>query len=315
MGITLAFVLRVSYKYIMKPFKNIVFTSVVLMIIWPGTQFIQAREKVELKVQKVAENLHCISNTGGNIAALQADRKLLLIDAGLPGLADEVAEALYGFSPFPVKILINTHHHRDHTGGNAVLGKQGFIIAHENCRSYMMAGLKPEESPAGIGIPSETLKTVKEIQWGSETIRLIHLGPGHTGGDIVVVFTRARVIHTGDLFFNGIAPYIDVKNGSHTGNWIKSIRSLAKIYPEFTVIPGHGAVTDMNEFLKFADYLEYLRKEVKKAILAGKNRDQTMETVDVTAYRHLNEYGKFMTLKNNIGWIFDELTRNSARHE
>jgi len=307
--LTLAFVLRVSYKYIMKPFKYIVLTIVVLMIIWPGSLSIQGREKIELKVQKVAENLHCISNAGGNIAVLQADKKLLLIDAGLPSLSDEVAETLYGFSPFPVKLLINTHYHRDHTGGNAVLGKQALIMAHENSRQYMMDGLKPEESPQNIGIPSEIVKTVKEIKWGTETIRLIHFGPGHTGGDMVVIFSRARVIHTGDLFFNGIAPYIDVKNGSDTGNWIKTIRCLAKTYPEFTVIPGHGAVTDMKEFLKFADYLKYLRKEVKKAILAGKNRNQAMETVDVTAYKHLNEYGDFMTRKNNIGWIFDELTQ------
>jgi glyoxylase-like metal-dependent hydrolase (beta-lactamase superfamily II) len=274
-----------------------------------GNQSVKARDKVELKVQKVAENLHCISNAGGNIAVLQADRKLLLIDAGLPLVADDVTQTLYGFSPFPVKMLINTHYHRDHTGGNAVLGKEALILAHENCRRTLTDGLKPEESPAGLGIPTETFKTVKEIKWGAETIRLIHFGPGHTGGDIVVIFNRARVIHTGDLFFNGIAPYIDVKNGSDTGNWVKTIRCLAKTYPEFTVIPGHGPVADMNTFLKFADYLEYLRTEVKKAILAGKSRDQAMESVDLTAYAHMMEKGNFMTRKNNIGWIYDEMTR------
>jgi cyclase len=274
-----------------------------------GNLSVQAREKIELKVQKVGENLHCISNAGGNIAVLQADRKLLLIDAGLPLLADDVTQTLYGFSPFPVKILINTHYHRDHTGGNAVLGKDALILGHENCRGYMTKGLKPEESPDDLGIPTETFKTVKEIKWGAETIRLIHFGPGHTGGDIVVIFNRARVIHTGDLFFNGMAPYIDAKNGSDTGNWVKTIRCLAKTYPEFTVIPGHGPVADMKAFLKFAGYLEFLRNEVKKAILSGKTRDQAMEQIDVSAYQHLMERGNFMTRKNNIGWIYDEMTR------
>ncbi len=293
----------------MKTYTYFLLIIVLFMFLMPGSVSIQAREKVELKVQKITENLHCISNAGGNIAILQADRKLLLIDAGHARLADDVSETLYGFSPFPVKMLINTHYHRDHTGGNPVLGKQALILAHENCRQSMMAGLKPEESPANIGIPSETFKTEKEIKWGNETIRLIHFGPGHTNGDIVVVFTNAMVVHTGDLFFNGIAPYIDVKNGSDTGNWIKTIRLLAKTYPDFTVIPGHGPITDMKEFSKFADYLEYLRQEVQKAIAAGTTRDQAMETVDVTAYKHLEEKGNFMTRKNNIGWIYDELSR------
>jgi glyoxylase-like metal-dependent hydrolase (beta-lactamase superfamily II) len=294
----------------MKTYKYFLLNIVLFMILLPGSVSILAREKIELKVHKVTENLHCISNAGGNIAVLQADRKLLLIDAGHARLADDVSETLYGFSPFPVKMLINTHYHRDHTGGNPVLGKNAVIIAHENCRLSMMAGLQPEESPAGIGIPSETFKTEKEIKWGNETIRLIHFGPGHTNGDIVVIFTKARVVHTGDLFFNGIAPYIDVKNGSDTGNWIKTIRLLVKTYPDFTVIPGHGPITDMKTFLKFADYLEYLRQEVKKTIVAGKTRDQAMESVDVTAYNHLIEHGNFMTRKNNIGWIYDELIRH-----
>ena len=153
------------------------------MFLMPGSVSIQAREKIELKVHKVTENLHCIFNAGGNIAILQADRKLLLIDAGHARLADDVSETLYGFSPFPVKMLINTHYHRDHTGGNPVLGKNAVIIAHENCYLSMMAGLQPEESPAGIGIPSGIFKTEKEIKWRNETIRLIYFGPGHTGGD------------------------------------------------------------------------------------------------------------------------------------
>jgi cyclase len=274
-----------------------------------GPDSVQAREKVELKVQKVTENLHCISNAGGNIAVLEADKKLLLIDAGLPGLAEEVAVKLYGFSPFPVKMIINTHCHRDHTGGNAILGKDVEIMSHKNCRDSMLANLKPEESARGTGVPSLTFEKQAGVQWGSERIFLIYSGPGHTDGDTVVVFTGSRVIHTGDLFFNGMAPYIDVKGGSDTGNWVKTIRHLAQTYPDFTVIPGHGPVADMKAFLKFADYLEDLRQKVQKAIAAGKTREQAMESIDVSAYNDLADKGNFMTVKNNIGWIYDELTR------
>lgn len=293
----------------MKKTKYLAVTTVCLFILLSSTLSLQGREKTELKVQKVADNLHCISNAGGNIAVLEADNKLLLIDAGYARTAGDVAQKLYTFSPFPVKMLINTHHHRDHTGGNPVLGKDAEIIAHANCRKSMMAGLQPEESPKQMGIPALTFKKEKEIRWGDETIRLIYFGPGHTNGDIVVVFPGAKVIHTGDLFFNGMAPYIDVKSGSDTGVWVKTIRHLAETHPDFTVIPGHGPITDMKAWSRFADYLETLRNRVKKAIAAGKTREQAMETIDVSAFNDLSERGNFMTRKNNIGWIYDELTR------
>ena len=114
------------------------------------------------------------------------------------------------------------------------------------------------------------------LKLGEETIHLIHFGPAHTSGDTVLIFDKAKVVHTGDLFFYGVPPYIDVKDGSNTQNWVNTIGKLAEKYPDFKVIPGHGPVTTMPEYVKFGEYLRYLRKEVAAAIQAGKTKEQPL---------------------------------------
>ncbi len=115
--------------------------------------------------------------------------------------------------------------------------------------------------------------------------------------------------NTGDLFFHEITPYIDVRDGCDTENWIRTIETLCKKYPDYKIIPGHGKVTDAKQFLRFAGYLKYLRKEVAAAVKAGKTREQTMKSIDVKDFQWLKEHGDFFTKKNNIGWIYDEMTR------
>jgi glyoxylase-like metal-dependent hydrolase (beta-lactamase superfamily II) len=160
-----------------------------------------------------------------------------------------------------------------------------------------------------MGIPKITYVKEMCFQFDSEPVRLEWHGSAHTSGDTIVIFEKSKVIHTGDLFFNGSAAYIDVKDGSQTQNWIHIIRKIARKYPDFIVIPGHGPVSDMKGWLEFADYLQFIRDQVIAAIKAGKTREQAMESIDLERYKHLKEKGNFITKKNNIGWIYDELTR------
>jgi glyoxylase-like metal-dependent hydrolase (beta-lactamase superfamily II) len=117
------------------------------------------------------------------------------------------------------------------------------------------------------------------------------------------------VIHAGDLFFHGMPPYIDVNDGSDTKNWVRTIHSLAEKHPDFQVIPGHGKVTNMKEFVKFADYLNALIKEVSAAIKAGKTKEQAVESIDLSSFTYIQDQGEFLTKKKNIEWVYDEMTR------
>ncbi|MDQ1355354.1 MAG: cyclase, partial [Acidobacteriota bacterium] len=215
-------------------------------------------------------------------------------------------------APLKIKYLINTHYHFDHTGNNEALGKHAeTIIMHPNCIASLIKSLNEKATENTFISKIQTWTQDMVINLGGETVRLLHFGSGHTAGDLVVVFEKAKVLQTGDLFFNGMPAYIDIKDGADTGNWVKTIETLCKQYPDYKIIPGHGEVTTAKDWLAFADYLKYLRKETAAAIKAGKTKEQAVESINTDQFKQIkaNERGKFMTIKTNIGWIYDEMTR------
>jgi glyoxylase-like metal-dependent hydrolase (beta-lactamase superfamily II) len=269
-----------------------------------------AQEEVTLEIEKVSGDVYCLSGAGGNIGILKTEAGLLVIDSGYEKTAEDVSKKITAFSPTPIKYLINTHYHGDHTGGNKVVGKDAVIIMHPNCKDSLTRSLGTKEAEKAYIAKVKPWKIGEVIELGEETVRLLHFGPGHTAGDIVVVFEKSKVLHTGDLFFNGMPPYIDVKDGANTGHWIRTIEALCTRYVDYKVIPGHGKVTTPEEYLKFADYLKLLRKKVTVAIAQGKTREQAMETIKVEGFENLKEFGNFLTIKNNIGWVYDEMTKS-----
>jgi glyoxylase-like metal-dependent hydrolase (beta-lactamase superfamily II) len=260
-------------------------------------------------VKQLTETVYCLHGETANIAVFIGDDALLVVDSEYPKTAPDLLQKIRGVSPLPIKYLINTHYHGDHTGGNSVLGEGAEIISHKNCQASFLKTLKPGDDPATKGAPQTTYTTDMSLQVSGQTIRLLHLNPAHTSGDTVVVFPAAKVLVAGDLFFHGMAPYIDVRDGADTANWVLTIRTLAEKYPDYQIIPGHGQETDMSAWLKFADYLEYLRKEVKKAIAAGQTKEQAQESIDTSRFTYIHDVGQFLTKKSNIGWLYDELTR------
>ena len=268
-----------------------------------------SQQEVTISIEKVAGDVFCLYGAGGNIGILEAKEGLLIVDSQYERIANEILGEIKKISPKKILFLINTHYHGDHVQGNSVIGKDARIISHKNCKDSYLKGKKPEELETDKGVPQETYEKEMILDLGTETVKLLHFGPGHTSGDTVVVFEKSGVIHAGDLFFYGLPPYIDVEDGSDTGNWIKTIGKLAEKYPDFQIIPGHGKITTMPEFMKFANYLRYLHNQVKTAIQAGKTKEQTIESIDLTAYSHIQDQGEFLTKKKNIEWIFDELIR------
>jgi len=285
------------------------FCIILIFVLSLTPAILEAQEELTLTLEKVSGDVYCLSGGGGNIGILKSGDALLVVDASYARTANDIMAEIQKLSPLSIRYLINTHYHGDHTGGNAIIGKGAEIISHTNCKASQVAGMKPEEREEGVGVPQKTFEKEMILKLGEETIHLIHFGPAHTSGDTVLVFDKAKVVHTGDLFFHGVPPYIDVKDGSNTENWVTTIGKLAETYPDFKVIPGHGPVTTMQEYVKFAEYLRYLRKEVAAAIQAGKTKEQAMESIDLSAFDHIKDRGEFLTKKKNIEWIYMELTR------
>lgn len=282
---------------------------ILFLFIVLGVSHLNAQEEVPITIENVAGAAYCLYGAGGNIGIYVGEDSLLIVDAQYARSADAVIEKIKELSPKKIQYLINTHYHGDHTSGNPIIGKDAEVISQENCKKSLLAGLKPENTPESIGVPNTTFDTEKAITLGNETVRLVHMGPAHTSGDTIVIFDKAKVIHVGDLFFQGVPPYIDVNDGSDTKNWVRTIHKLAEKYPNFQVIPGHGKVTNMKEYVKFADYLSALRKEVSAAIEAGKTKEQAVESIDLSSFDYIQDRGEFLTKTKNIEWVYDEMTR------
>ncbi len=268
-----------------------------------------AQQEEPITIEHVSGDVYCLYGSGGNIGIYVGEDSMLIVDAQYARSANAVMAKIKELSPKKIQYLINTHYHGDHTSGNPIIGKDAEVISQQNCKKSLLAGLKPEETPDSIGAPTQTFDTEETITLGNDIVRLVHMGPAHTSGDTIVIFDKAKVIHAGDLFFHGMPPYIDVNDGSDTKNWVRTIHKLAEKHPDFKVIPGHGKVTDMKEYIKFADYLIALRNEVSAAVKAGKTKEQAVESIDLSSYDYIQDQGEFLKKKNNIEWVYDEMTR------
>jgi len=205
--------------------------------------------KVEIKVQKVAGTVYMLQGAGGNIGVSVGEDGIVIVDDQFAPLAPKIKEALKGITDKPIKFILNTHYHGDHTGGNGVFGKDAPIIAHENVRRRLQSGTTAggrtvPPAPKGA-LPVVTFNDRVTIHANGEDIRALHVPSGHTDGDSVIFFPQSRVVHMGDDFFNGMFPFIDIENGGSVKGMAVSVEKiLSQIGDDVKVIPGHGALSD-----------------------------------------------------------------------
>jgi glyoxylase-like metal-dependent hydrolase (beta-lactamase superfamily II) len=266
-----------------------------------------AQQPAPLKVETVTPRLHVIL-TMGNVTVFEGQEGLLVVDSSQASAAEALAAKVREISPKPVRYLVNTHYHFDHVGGNATLGRGATIVAQEACRKSALRDLKPEQKPEDVGVPQETYTDERELRLGKDVIKLVHLGPGHSAGDTVVVFESEKTLVAGDLFFNGLPPYIDVKDGADTANWAATIAKLAARYPDYKVVPGHGAVSDMKSWQRYAAYLTALRTKVAAAIQAGQTREAAVASIRLDEFPEVRG-NELIKTANAVGWVYDELKR------
>src|SRR5262245_15291706 len=202
--------------------------------------------KVEMKVQKVAGTVYMLEGAGGNIGASVGDDGIVIVDDEFLPLADKIEAALKGITDKPVKVVLNTHWHGDHTGGNPHFGEKAPIVAQENVRKRLVTGgktrfgeTKPAEKSA---LPIITFEDTVSVHLNGEDIRAIHFPHGHTDGDSVIFFTQSNVVHMGDDFFNGgMFPFIDIDSGGSVQGMIAGDEKvLAEVPDDVKIIPGHG---------------------------------------------------------------------------
>ncbi len=263
-------------------------------------------------VQKLRGNVSVLMGAGGNIAVHPGRDGKLLIDAGFAGVRPKIIDALASITSDPIKHLINTHWHFDHTDGNEWLHSAGAaILAQENTRKHLSTDTRVEgwnftfkASPAGA-IPAKVFQTEQTVQLNGATIVLKHYAPAHTDSDISVHFTNADILHVADTFWNGYYPFIDYSTGGSIDGTIRATEAnLAKVTDKMIVIPGHGPVGDKSQLTFYRDLLVSVRDKVATLKKQGRSLDEIV-AAKPTATTDAKWGGGFMGPKQFIGLVFE----------
>jgi cyclase len=243
----------------------------------------------QLKINKVHDDLYEIEGDGGNVAVQVTNEGIILVDDKFDADHDAILAQIKTVSQQPVKYVINTHYHQDHSGGNAKFLPTAEVISTANARTNILEHKQsnvnpPAVSPARIVFTDET-----SVLLGGKEVRAKYFGRGHTNGDAVVYFPQSRTIHTGDLMA-GTSPLIDYNGGGSLAQWAGTLDKAMAAYDFDTVIPGHGAVTNKAGLKTYRDNVDKLKNEVGTMIRSGKTQD---------------DVAKFMTA--NYKWAPDSL--------
>jgi cyclase len=254
----------------------------------------QDLSRVEIRVERVAPGVAVLFGAGGNVGLSYGEDGNILIDDQYAPLTERIVAAVESVNPGPVRFVVNTHWHGDHTGGNENLGRRGaVIVAHDNVRQRMsteqfMARFNATvpASPKGA-LPVITFSEGVTFHLNGDTIDVVHAANAHTDGDAIVRWRRANVVHMGDLFFHRFSfPFIDEGSGGTFQGLIAAVEKGIGLTDERTVvIPGHGPVATRADLIAYRDMLLHARDRVAAGIAAGRTLAQ------IQAERPLGRWG------------------------
>jgi cyclase len=233
--------------------------------------YTQSQPAPPIGIQKLKDDLCVIGVTrgvgAGNVAVQVTDEGVILVDDMFDRNHDELLEKLRTVTDKPIKYVLNTHQHDDHSGGNArMLAMNAEVISHRNARANMALLKQP-------GLPRVTFSDEMSVYLGGKEVRAHHYGRGHTGGDAVMYFPADKVIHTGDLFLTfPPQPFIDYANGGSALEWTKTLDGVLKL--DFDIaIPGHGPISDRAGIIKFRDNFQAMRDRIQGMVRSGDSKE------------------------------------------
>ena len=262
---------------------SFIFCIVLLSV---SSAFGQDYDKVQIKTVKTSGNVYMLMGSGGNICVLTGDDGVFLVDDQFAPLTKKIKDAIGKISDKEIRFLINTHWHFDHVGGNENLGETGsIIIAHENVRKRMSTDQfieffqkKVPASPK-VALPIITFTQDLMFHLNGEDIHVFHVNNAHTDGDSIVYFRNSNVIHTGDIYFAGIYPFIDTSSHGSVNGVIDAAQHVLSIINDDTkIIPGHGMLSNKTELSVYVDMLISMRAKITKQISDGKTLEEILKT-------------------------------------
>jgi glyoxylase-like metal-dependent hydrolase (beta-lactamase superfamily II) len=238
--------------------------------------------KVEIKTTDLGDGVYMLEGQGGNITVAASKDGIIMVDGEFAPLHDKIKAAIVRVSSEPVKYLVNTHFHGDHTGGNAPFARDGaIVVAQENVKARLAAGttngLTGAKTPpvAPDALPAKTYASAYKIRLRGRVADLKHIANAHTDGDTYVWFKTANVLSTGDTFTSGRYPNIDFANGGNIMGMIAATNAYLKLVNARTrIVPGHGPIADRAALIEYRTMLVTARDRMAKLVKDGKSEDE-----------------------------------------
>jgi cyclase len=275
--------------------------------------------KIQIKVTKVSGNIYMLEGQGGNIAASVGEDGIVIVDDQFAPLAEKIQAALKDLkiTDRPVRFVINTHYHGDHTGGNVPFASAGStLIAHENVRKRLETGgaagnggsIKMDNKPAAKeALPVITFQHDVTVHLNGEDIRAMHFPSGHTDGDSIIFFPMNNVVHMGDDFVRYGFPFIDVTSGGSVQGIIEAMEKVtAQLPADVKVIPGHGALSNLDDVRSYTKMLKETSAVVQKGINEHKTVDQMKREKILAPWKSFS--GNFVNDDAFIETLYNSLT-------
>jgi glyoxylase-like metal-dependent hydrolase (beta-lactamase superfamily II) len=275
--------------------------------------YAQNQDEVTIKTTQLSEHVYMLVGSGGNIGVSVGEDGVFVIDDQFASLTPKIVAAIKTISDQPIEFLVNTHWHGDHTGGNENMSKLGAtIIAHDNVRYRLQntpnhnGSTSPEEA-----LPVITFNDELNVFINGEQVAIFHVHDAHTDGDALLYFTESNVLHTGDLFFHGRYPYIDLNSGGTVNGYIQAIKeTLKRINDETKIIPGHGKLSNKKEYQDIMVMLETLKANVLAEIDKGKTEDEVAANTAITkTYDDLGYSWGFITSEKIRRTLYKDLKK------
>lgn len=281
-----------------------------------SSSYAQKFKDVEIIANQLTNETYMLIGKGGNIGVSVRDDGVLLIDSQFKQLTDKIMSTINNkITDKPIKFLINTHWHQDHTDGNEnIVVKNGaIVIAHDNVRERLSTEqfvnfLNKTFEPSPINaLPIITYNDSITLYFNDDKIDVYHIPNAHTDGDSIIYFNKNNVVHTGDIFVNGRYPFIDHSSGGSIDGIIAGIEKIISIINNETkIIPGHGLLSNLDELQDYLSMLKDIRKQVQTMVNNGSNLEEIIKSDITTNYDSLYS-NSFVSSKDFLRFVYDDI--------
>lgn len=298
-----------------------IFYYILLLIGIEAESATQDFENVQIQTKKIKNGIYMLIGRGGNIGVSSGKEGVFMIDDQYAPLTEKILAAVSTISDEPIRFVINTHWHQDHTDGNENMGEAGaIIVAHENVRKRLSSeqfseffNRKLPPSPEKA-LPVITFTRDVKFHLNDEEIQVFHLSNAHTDGDIIIYFPNSNVIHTGDIYFEGLYPFIDLSAGGSLNGMIEAVgQILPMINDDTLVIPGHGPLSNKSKLEAYHKMLIVIRDRISRQIRNGKSLEEVIASQPTQEFDEV--WGKtFLKPEQFVGIAYKSLVSEQSEN-